>query len=87
MVHRFVRNLEQNESHEGAVVGSAHVPCWGLVLELLNAQIFGDYSCVVFAHCSRKLVGCILSDVGDLLLYTLKLGTLALPRIGIASAP
>lgn len=24
MVYRFVRDLEQNESHKGAVVGSAH---------------------------------------------------------------
>ena len=42
---------------------------------------------MVFAHCSRKLVGCILSDVGNALLYTLKLGTVALSRIGIAFAP
>ena len=41
---------------------------------------------MVFAHCSRKLVGCILSDVGNALLYTLKLGTFALSRIGIAFA-
>ena len=87
MVHRFVRDLPKNGSHEGAVVGSAHVPCWGLVLELLNAQIFGDYSGVVFAHCGRKLVGCILTDVGDFILYTLELGTFALPRIGVAFAP
>lgn len=87
MVHRFVRDLPKNGSHEGAVVGSAHVPCWGLVLELLNAQIFGDYSGVVFAHCGRKLVNCILSDVGNALLYTLELGTLALSRIGISLAP
>lgn len=87
VVHRLVRDLEQNESHEGAVVGSAHVPCWGLVLELLNVQIFGDYSGVVFAHCGRKLVNCILTDVGNFILYTLELGTLALFGLGIAFAP
>ena len=87
MVHRFVRDLEQYESHEGAVVGTSHVPCGGLILELLDVQIFGNYSGVVFAHRSCKLVGCILTDVGDLLLYTLELGTLALSRIGIAFAP
>ena len=56
-------------------------------MELAYVQIFGNYSCVVFAHRSRKLVNCILTDVGDALLYTLELGTLALPRIGIAFAP
>ena len=53
----------------------------------MYVQIFGDYSCVVFAHYSRKLVNCILSDVGDLILYTLESITLALSRIGIAFAP
>jgi hypothetical protein len=42
---------------------------------------------VVFAHRSRKLVGCILTDVGNALLYTLELGTLALSRIGVSLAP
>ena len=87
MAHSFVRDLEQDKSHEGAVVGTAHVPCGGLLLELLDVQIFCDYSGVVFAHRSGKLVGCILSDVGNLLLYTLEFGTLALSRIGVAFAP
>ena len=56
-------------------------------MQFAYVQILGDYSGVVFAHCSRKLVNCILSDVGDALLYTLKLGTFALSRIGIAFAP
>ena len=42
---------------------------------------------MVFAHRSGKLVGCILTDVGDLILYTLKLGPFALSRIGIPLAP
>ena len=87
MVHRFVRDLEQNKSHEGAVVGSSHVPCGGLSFELLDVQIFCNYCGVAFAHRSCKLVGRIFSDVGDFILYTLKFGTLALPRIGIAFAP
>ena len=86
MVHRFVRDLEQNESHEGVIVGSSHVPCGGLGTELLNVQIFCNYRCVVFAHRSRKLVDCILTDVGDFILYTLEFGPLALPRIGVPLA-
>ena len=87
MMHRFVRDLEHNESHQRIVVGSSHVPCGGLIFELVYVQIFGDYSSVVFAHRSRKLVGCILSDVGDFILYTLEFGTFALSRIGVAFAP
>ena len=41
---------------------------------------------MVFAHRSCKLVDCILSDVGDLLLYTLEFGTFALSRIGVPLA-
>ena len=56
-------------------------------MQFAYVQIFCDYSGVVFAHCGRKLVGCILTDVGNALLYTLELGTFALSRIGISLAP
>jgi hypothetical protein len=56
-------------------------------LQFAYVQIFGNYSGVVFAHCGRKLVYCILTDVGNALLYTLELGTFALSRIGISLAP
>ena len=60
-------------AHEGAVVGSSHVPCGGLGLHLFYVQIFDNYLAVALGNGGRELMYCILSDVVDLILSTLLL--------------
>ena len=69
----FVRELPANGAHEGAVVGSAHVPCGGLVSHFLYVQILYDYLAVALGNGGRELMYCILADVVDLILCTLLL--------------
>lgn len=69
----FVRKLPMDGAHEGAVVGSSHVPCGGLVLHLFYVQILYDYLAVALGNGGRELMYCILSDVVNLILCTLLL--------------